>query len=296
MLPMRFVAQGALLLSILTFVDGCGGRPALELDAAGTHADTAIGDGRSADGGASGRPMFTPGTSWQWQLSGTIDLSVDAQVFDIDPFSSDTQSDIVAQLHARGRRVICYFDTAYEPGRVDSAALEPYKGNPLQGWPGQYWVDFRQPAVRAVMKARIERAHALSCDAVEPDDVDVLDPGNEPGFPITAADQLEFLHFLADTAHQNGMAVGLKNNVAQIPQLVATFDFAVNEQCAQYDECETYAPFIAANKAVFNTEYTATETGSFATKANQVCAAQNARNFDTIIKHLALGAERFSCR
>ena len=287
----RWCRHAALLCGVGVLLSACSGPTALDIDA-----PTAQRDGPRRSDGPLGIAQFAPGTSWQWQLSGSIDLTVDAQVFDVDPFSSDTQPDIVAQLHARGRRVICYFDTAYEPGRVDSAALEPYKGNPLQGWPGQYWVDFRQPAVRAVMQARIERAHAMGCDAVEPDDVDVLDPGNAPGFPITAADQLEFLHFIADTAHQNQMAVGLKNNVGQIPQLVSSFDFAVNEQCAQFDECDTYAPFIAANKAVFNTEYTATETGSLAAKANQVCAAQNARNFDTLIKHLALGAERFSCR
>lgn len=284
---MRNFTAAALLICA-----ACGGGSGSSVD----PIDAPLGgfDSVNSDGQPLTIGKFQPGTSWQWQLSGAIDLSVDAAVYDVDPFSPDTQPDIVAQLHARNRRIICYFDTAYEPGRVDSAALEPYKGNPMEGWPGQFWVDFRQPAVRAVMQKRIERAHAMGCDAVEPDDVDVL--GNDPGFPITAADQLAFLHFLADAAHANNMAVGLKNNVEQVPQLVTAFDFAVNEQCAMYDECDAYQPFIAANKAVFNTEYTATETGSLAAKANEVCAAQNARNFDSLVKHLALGPERFACR
>jgi hypothetical protein len=31
--------------------------------------------------------------------------------------------------------------------------------------------------------------------------------------------------------------------------------FSVNEQCVEYGECETFAPFIAAGKPVFHIEY-----------------------------------------
>ena len=40
------------------------------------------------------------------------------------------------------------------------------------------------------------------------------------------------------------MSVGLKNDLDQVPELVADFDFAVNEQCFQYEECDRLAPFI----------------------------------------------------
>jgi hypothetical protein len=257
---------------------------------------TNVADARAAavgDDGRSSSGMFfpKPGTSWQWQLSGSIDLSIDAAVYDIDPFAPDTPTDTIAKLHAAGRKVICYFDCAYEPGRSDTALLEPFKGNPIEGWPGQFWVDFRQPQVRAVMQARIDKAVGLGCDAVEPDDIDAID--NNPGFPLTAADQLDFATFLAVTAHSRGLSVGLKNNLAQVAQLVSVFDFAVNEQCFEYNECETLKPFIAANKAVFNTEYT---SGDLQQRAAQVCAAQNTLNFDSIVKRLELGPERVSCR
>src|SRR3989442_9601529 len=49
----------------------------------------------------------TPGTTWQWQLQGTVDLSVEAQVYDIDV---DNSGQVVAALHAKGRRVVCYFE------------------------------------------------------------------------------------------------------------------------------------------------------------------------------------------
>ena len=55
---------------------------------------------------SAGRWIPAPGTAWQWQLSGPLDLSVDVPVFDVDGF--DTSAEVVAELHRRGRRVICY--------------------------------------------------------------------------------------------------------------------------------------------------------------------------------------------
>jgi hypothetical protein len=51
------------------------------------------------------------------------------------------------------------------------------------------------------------------------------------------------------------LAVGLKNDLGQINDLVDFYDFAVNEQCFQYNECELLRPFIAKNKPVYNMEY-----------------------------------------
>src|SRR4051812_46156768 len=45
-----------------------------------------------------------PGTSWQWQLSGPLDPSVEAAMYDLDLF--DTPASTVAALHAQGRRVV----------------------------------------------------------------------------------------------------------------------------------------------------------------------------------------------
>ena len=42
-----------------------------------------------------------PSITWQWQLSGAIDQSVPAQVYDVDGF--DTSASTVASLTASGR-------------------------------------------------------------------------------------------------------------------------------------------------------------------------------------------------
>jgi hypothetical protein len=227
-----------------------------------------------------------PGTSWQIQLQGTLDTTAAAMVYDIDLF--DTPAATIAALHAAGRKVICYFSAgSFENWRSDAGQFPAASlGNALDGWPGERWLDTRAAGVRAVMRARMDLAVSKKCDAVDPDNVDGYT--NKPGFPLTAATQLDYNTFLAAEGHARGLAVGLKNDLGQAAGLVDAFDFAVNEQCQAYAECDLLTPFIARSKAVFGIEY----TGSTAS----VCAAANAVNFDTDIKKLALDAWRVACR
>ena len=227
-----------------------------------------------------------PGTTWQIQLQGTLDTSVAASAYDIDLF--DTPASAIAALHAAGRKVICYFsagsfeDWRADAGQFPAAAL----GNALDGWPGERWLDTRAAGVRTVMRARMDLAVTKKCDAVDPDNVDGYT--NTPGFPLTAATQVDYNKFLATEAHARGLGVGLKNDLSQIPSLVDDFDFAINEQCQVYSECNLLMPFITRSKPVFGIEY----TGSSST----VCAAANAANFDTNMKKLDLAAWRMPCR
>jgi hypothetical protein len=261
--------------------------------ASGSGGSNASGSGGSGGGGGSAmsgtiwQPM--PGTSWQWQLSGSLDTSFDVEVYDIDLY--ETSADEIAKLHGQGRKVICYFDTAYEPGRPDTSKLEPYKGNPIDGWPGQYWVDIREAAVVDVMKARIQIAAGQKCDGIEADDVDSR--SYDPVFPISASDQRGFIRELAEAAHAVGLAYGLKNDLEDVDSLLDVSDFAINEECFQYDECDALQPFVSAKKAVFQVEYT---DGDLAQKGAQICPLANDLGFDTLIKHLDLDAPRFACK
>jgi len=225
-----------------------------------------------------------PGTTWQWQLSGNIDTSFNVQAYDIDMFGASTS--LITQLHNAGRAVICYIDTAYEPGRPDSNQFtSAVLGSGIDGWPGQKWVDIRSPVVRNIMANRIAQAASKGCDAVEMDDVDAYT--NSPGFPLTAADQIDFNSFLATTAHQYDLGIGLKNDLDQIPQLASKFDFAVNEQCYQYSECDSLATFVNQGKAVFGVEYEMS-TSQFCTKANTA-------KFSWLKKNLDLDAPMTQC-
>jgi hypothetical protein len=103
------------------------------------------------------------------------------------------------------------------------------------------------------MTARMQMCVQKGFDALEPDNIDGYT--NSTGFPLTAADQLAYNEWIATTAHSLGLSVGLKNDVDQTAQLEPYFDWALDEQCNQYSECDTESVFTNANKAVFNAEY-----------------------------------------
>lgn len=238
--------------------------------------------GRFCPSGTHYRPG--PYTTWQWQLSGTVDTTVNVQLYDIDMFGSSTS--LIASLHDKGIAVICYIDTAYEPGRPDSSEFTAaVLGNPIDGWPGQYWVDIRSTVVRNIISNRIAEAAAKLCDGVEMDDVDAYE--NNPGFPLTAEDQINFNTFLATTAHANGLGIALKNDINQIEALAPAFDFAINEQCFQYAECTNLTTFINQGKAVLGVEYTLA--------TSQFCTEANGEKFSWLKKNLNLDASRTQC-
>ncbi len=228
-----------------------------------------------------------PGTSWQWQLTGSIDTSFDVDMYDVDLF--DAPQSAIDQLHADGRVVICYFSAgSWEEWRPDAGAFPPsVLGNPLDGWPGEKWLDIRQLAILGpIMSARLDVAVAKACDGVEPDNLDGY--ANDSGFPLTAQDQLNYNTWLAAEAHQRGLSIGLKNDLAQIEDLVPHFDWALNEQCFEYEECDVLLPFIQAGKAVFGVEYEG--------DPDIFCPQANAMNLDWLMKNLDLDAWRLSCR
>jgi hypothetical protein len=92
---------------------------------------------------------------------------------------------------------------------------------------------------------------------------------------------------IAKLAHDRGMAVGLKNDLDQIPQLLGDFDFAVNEQCAEFDECARLKPFISAGKAVFHVEYNL--------PPHRFCSQSRRLGLSSMEKRLELGTWRAPC-
>lgn len=229
------------------------------------------------------------GTTWQWQLAGALDTSPAVQAFDLDLF--DTPATTIADLKARGRHVICYFSAGtYEAWRPDAGSLpSAARGAPLEPpFEEELWLDTRNASVRAVMRSRLDLAVQKGCDAVEPDNVDGFD--NSSGFPLTAATQLDFNIFLATQAHARGLGVGLKNDLAQLDALEPYFDWALNEECFAYDECDAYAGnFLAAGKAVLHAEYAAPS------QLTSVCAVTRPLGLSTIIKDIGLDAARAAC-
>jgi len=191
-------------------------------------------------------------------------------MFDIDLF--DVPQSVIDSLHAQGKIVICYFSAgSYEKKRPDSDDFpEIIKSKKMAGW-DEMWLDINQlqagGPLQTIMKARMDLAVTKKCDGIEPDNVDAwtndvytVRSVNKQGVrtygsKITGTIQLAYNRWLADYAHSVGLSIGLKNDLDQIPQLVTSFDWALNEQCNQFDECDQYEPFLSANKAVFGVEY-----------------------------------------
>ncbi|GAB4197331.1 MAG: endo alpha-1,4 polygalactosaminidase [Roseiflexaceae bacterium] len=230
-----------------------------------------------------------PGLRWQWQLTeAPIDQSVDAQVFDID---YEVDAETVAQLRAAGRRTICYINVgAWEEWRPDAAQFPPEViGKEYTGWPGERWLDIRQiDTLAPLMQARLDICKAKGFDGVEPDNIDGYHA--DTGFPLTRADQLAYLRWLAREAHARGLSIGQKNSPELAAELQPDFDWALTESCFAQGWCEQMQPFLAAGKAVFAAEYT--ESGI---TTAQFCAGARRLGISAILKHLELGVYRESC-
>ncbi len=202
----------------------------------------------------------------------------------------------VQALHVRGARVIGYVDAGTaETWRPDFPELQAFDqscdgclfGNPLSNFPDEYWLNINnnvtginpntgqaQTARRFLldeMLARVKEAKLIGVDAIEFDDVDAYQ--SHSGFSISADTQLRYNASLANLAHRLGLGVGLKNDLNQAAALQPYFDFAINEECWQYDECGALQSWPSQyDKAVFNVEYELNPAG--------FCPMANSPQFD----------------
>ncbi|KAF2197850.1 hypothetical protein GQ43DRAFT_434799 [Delitschia confertaspora ATCC 74209] len=210
---------------------------------------------------------FDAGSSWDILLDKNdkgvnINAAKNArfQVIDIDLF--DTDNGTIADLK-QDKKVICYFSAgSREDWRPDAEDFKSgdYK-TPLDGWPGEHWVDIKSENVRNIMKKRIKDAAEKGCQAVDPDNVDGYN-GNQDKFGYQPADYASYIRELAAEAKKYNLALGLKNAIEIIPQVADVIQFGVNEQCHVYNECDQYKPLTDRNLAVFNIEYGNTDCSS----------------------------------
>ncbi len=229
------------------------------------------------------------GLTWQWQIGDLdIDTSIEADVYDIDLYVDQA---IIDDLHAKGRKVICYISVgSWEDWRPDKDQFPAeVLGKDYDGWPGERWLDIRQiDKLAPIMLARLDLCKAKGFDALEPDNMEIYT--NDTGFPLTFSDQLKFALWLADEAHKRGLAIGQKNASDQVADLVNVYDFAITEDYFYYNEAESMLPYIQADKPVFAAEYTDLP-GDF----TAFCEKSKQLNFSTILKKRGLDAWIQTC-
>jgi hypothetical protein len=229
-----------------------------------------------------------PGTSWQWQLTEEVDPSQDVDMYDVDLLNVTSAE--LASLS--GKVIICYFSAGSWEDWRDDADLFPDAalGKTLEGWDDERWIDINDATVRDIMLARLDYAVSIGCDGVEPDNMDGYQ--NRNGLGLNATEQLAYNRFIADEAHARGLSVGLKNDLDQLEELVDWYDWALNEECHAYDECDRYEVFLSEGKAVFHVEYV-DRWSDAQSLASRVCGKHP--GLSTLIKTWDLGPEFLAC-
>lgn len=230
-----------------------------------------------------------PGLKMHIQFVGTIDYGQNVNVYDVDVF--DTPTAKITELKNRGVKVICYFSAgSYEDWRSDAKDFPTtVLGKDMAGWPGEKWLDVRQvSSLMPIMKKRMELAKSKGCDAVDPDNMDGYT--NDTGWKgtITYAHQLTYNKAIAEQAHALGLAVGLKNDLEQIKDLADLYDFAINESCMDYNECDYLKGFsVDRNKAVFAIDYNV--------KSTATCNKAKSIKMDIVFKSRDLDGNNVFC-
>jgi hypothetical protein len=233
-------------------------------------------------------------SSWQWQLEGSVNPSYNVDIYDIDLF--DSNKTFIKSLKDHGKKVICYFSAGtYENWRSDKDSFpKETLGKVMDGWSDERWLDISNEELAPIMRARLDLAVKKGCDGVEPDNMDGY--MNDTGFHLTAKEQLAYNKFIANEAHKRGLSVGLKNDLDQIAELEPYYDFSLNEQCHEYNECNKMEPFIHANKPVFNVEYKQEYVDNNNSKRDKMCKRTVALKFKTLVLPLDLNDSfRYTC-
>lgn len=233
-------------------------------------------------------------STWYIQLQGGFkEKNVDLYVLDL----FDNNMTTIGSLKEKGKYVICYFSAGTaENWREDYWKFkEKDMGKNLIDWPGERWLDTRSSNVREIMLSRLDIAKNKGCDGVDPDNMDAY--SNDTDLSLTRNTQIEYNIYIAKESHKRGLLVGLKNDVSQINFLSSYFDFAINEQCFMFDECEGYGVFASQNKPVFNIEYSEKYIHNINGARDTLCKTAKEMNISTIVSSQGLdGVSMYSCK
>ena len=191
--------------------------------------------------------------AWGWKDGGQ-DTIAGQKIVEYD---IDADPAAIRAARAAGHLTVCYFSVGtLEPFRADCqanrSAWEAVAVGKMAHWDEQ-WLDISKlEAIQRLMLPRFQRAAALGCHGVEPDNIDCYDNGACWKKIVPAltkqqamAKQLAFNRWQTAAAHSLGLVIAMKNAVAIIPQLHDCYDLAINEQCQKYKECENVQRYFA---------------------------------------------------
>ncbi|MCX5416199.1 endo alpha-1,4 polygalactosaminidase [Streptomyces sp. NBC_00059] len=208
----------------------------------------------SRDAAESGVLLPTAGMAFDYQIGGGYTPSDGVRAV-----SRDREDEPAPGLYN-----VCYVNAFQtQPGALDwwqdthpDLLLADDEGEPVidEGW-DEVLLDTSTAAKREqlaeIVGEWIDGCAESGFQAVEPDNLDSFERSDGR---LTKAHNEAFARTLAERAHGDGLAIGQKNTTDLLDRhSVIGFDFAVTEECAQFDECDAYAD--AYDGRVFAIEY-----------------------------------------
>ncbi|MFE7980058.1 endo alpha-1,4 polygalactosaminidase [Streptomyces shenzhenensis] len=176
------------------------------------------------------------------------------------PYTPPAGVQVVSRDHtaapAAGLYNICYVNAFQaQPGAESEwgdLLLRDANGNVVydEDW-GEAMLDIRTDAKRKQIAAKVD-AWIDGCagkgfNAVEPDNLDTFDRTSL----ISESNAKAYVKLLADHAHAKGLAIAQKNTPGFSTDRATTgLDFAVAEECGQWDECGDYTAGFGDNVIV----------------------------------------------
>ena len=241
--------------------------------------------GDAAAESVAGTSRVRPGMSLQYQITGALDTSADAQLFVVDLF--DTTEQQVARLHEQARIVIAYVSVgSFEPWRQDAASFPRAAiGMALANYADENWLDIRNSEVRAAVAARLDRARDKGFDGVFASSLGGYLQAT--GFALSRADELDYAGFVASQARTRGLSVGLSGDFELGEPVADAYDWALSTDCIARANCDALDPFVLRGKPVFNLE---TEG-----EPDAVCMQAAAAGIPTTLKRTSYDAWRMPC-
>lgn len=227
------------------------------------------------------KPKASENLKWQLQLQGDIRLINGVDVYAADLTASQAS---INAAKATGAKLKCYISAgSAENWRADYSDIPAsVRGNAYFGWPGEWWLNTRNiNALAPVMRSRMDECKRMGFDAIDADNVNGYE--NNTGFNLSRADSINYIRWLANEAHQRGMAFSLKNSESLIDAVIDSVDMLQTESCYVYGNCLNASKISARNKAVFAVEYQ--ENMGSGTFNQAVCPTVSGYRFSMIYRN-----------
>ncbi|MCP5028065.1 MAG: endo alpha-1,4 polygalactosaminidase [Actinomycetia bacterium] len=227
------------------------------------------------------------GLSWQYQESGPVDILPGVDLYVLDT-GLVTAADIDA-LRTGGAGVLCSFEAGFvTPGASSQVDLVPEQavGDAVDGISGARWLDIRDTeGLEPYLDARLDEVVGFGCDGVAPRSVDAWQ--HPTAFEFRGNDQLRYIRFIADMAHEKGLAFALHNDAEQVERLVGDVDLIVSTGCLTNSRCDLYQPALDLDVPVHVVETRANES--------RFCAVGAETGIEFIGKEPGFGPDRRPC-